>query len=106
LLRFISSRGNEIFTAAKASIPTTKSFASSKAWKDGLLPWEPAEVYDIAYKQIENRAPLQFPPGASQIDTLIQSAYDRVALGETDAKKAMSDAKVKIDAVLKENAAK
>jgi multiple sugar transport system substrate-binding protein len=106
LLRFLSTRGVEIFVAGGASIPTTKSFGNSPAWKGALLPWEPAEVYDIAYKQMETRPTLPFPPGANNIDTLIQSAFDRVVLGEATAKQAMTDAKPKIDAVLKEMAVK
>jgi hypothetical protein len=49
---------------------------------------------------------MPFPPGFSNIDTLVQSAYDRVVLGETNAKQAMNDVKPKVDAVLKEMAAR
>jgi multiple sugar transport system substrate-binding protein len=106
LLRFVSTRGVEVFTAGQISIPTTRSLAGSKVWHDTLAPWERPEVYDLAYKQIESRPTMPFPPGFSNIDTLVQSAYDRVVLGEASARQAMTEVKPKVDAVLKEMAVK
>lgn len=100
-LRFATTRGVELLMEARATAPTTKTLAKSEVWTKSLLPWEPAEVYDVAAKQVETKV-LPHLPGMSEMDRLIQSAFDTIVLGETTAKQAMSEVKPKVDAVLKE----
>mgnify|MGYP005841557111 CR=1 FL=1 len=104
-LKFSVGRGNEIMVEGKASAPVSRSVAKGKVWAELMLPWENAEVYDIAAKQVENKV-LAHLPGMSEMDKLIQSAYDRIVLGEATSKQAMSEAKPKVDLVLKEQMAK
>jgi multiple sugar transport system substrate-binding protein len=100
-LHFASTRGVEVLMEARATGPTTRSQAQGKVWRDSLLPWESAEVYDIAARQVDNRV-LTHVPGMSEIDRTIQAALDKVILGEATAKQAMTEAKPKIDGILKE----
>jgi len=58
-------------------------------------------VYDIAAKQVETRV-LAHLPGMSELDRAIQAAFDKVVLGEATAKQAMTEAKPKVEAILKE----
>jgi len=100
-MKFAITRGVEWLMEARATAPTTRTLAKSQTWQKSLLPWENAEVYDIAAKQVETRV-LAHLPGMSELDRAIQAAFDKVVLGEATAKQAMTEAKPKVEAILKE----
>jgi multiple sugar transport system substrate-binding protein len=98
-LEVFATFGNDKIIENKAGSPNRSSTLQSKVWKDVLFPWEDTDMFQSLYKTSRE---LVLPPRFSEIDTAAESSYDEIALGRQSAQDAMTSAKRKVDAILKE----
>jgi ABC-type glycerol-3-phosphate transport system substrate-binding protein len=94
------TRIHELFLRDGFCTPNSPKAAESPFWLDGLRDWESAEIYDIAATMASRS--LVHVPRLSEIDRIIQAAFDSVLLGQATAADAMTQAKAEVDVILQE----
>lgn len=90
---------NQALIAANAASPVFKSLYKSDVWLKTMLPWENADFYA---KIASNARGLLLPPGFSEMDKRVQTAYQKITLKQATAQQAMDDAANQIDQLLQE----
>ena len=90
--------GQEFEFKASRSVPTRKSNFQSQVFKDNLLPWEDADVYQSSAHDVINP---QRPGRWSEIDNAWREQWDAMLLGKP-VKQALDDLCATIQPMLKE----
>jgi multiple sugar transport system substrate-binding protein len=91
------TKGNEILMNMGAASPATKSLANGPFQKV-LLPWESLEVWQTA---ADTDRVLPLPPAFAQIDRLVNTAFDNIALNGKDPTAVWKDTVAQSNAALK-----
>jgi multiple sugar transport system substrate-binding protein len=97
--RFMGSvAGQKIFMAGGRSVPIRKSVLESEDFKKSLLPWEDINIYIKAANTVKV---FRLPPKGTEMQRILNTEWDKVLLGQEDAKTAMQNAVPQMNALLK-----
>ncbi len=89
--------GQEFEFKASRSVPTRKSNFESQIFKDNLLKWEDANVYNLSAQKV---VPIEKPARWSEIQTAWREQWDAMLLGKP-VKQALDELAVTVDDLLK-----